>query len=191
MVSGLILPPSLNGQYWHLFNQNLKYTVEILPPHKMKNLKISTYLFYNRLMGFASRKFLFYPVDYRASRTIFQYSRLPTEDRKQASDLINPGFEIVWSYKSVAQRLKFELRDKKSPALDGAKVLITRGLYVYLLVEYYQGKHIRTVLPYHQQSSSFFLSFFNFLVKLFRIVDLSLIDFLNQHTRDYTGLVGL
>jgi len=39
-------------------------------------------------------------------------------------DRQNQGFEVVWSYKSVAQRLKFELRDKKSPALDGAKVLI-------------------------------------------------------------------
>jgi len=56
----------------------------------MKNLKNSTYPIYNRLIGFASRKFLLHPGNYRAIRTIFQYSRLPTEDGKQASDLRNP-----------------------------------------------------------------------------------------------------
>ena len=32
-----MLPPSLNGQYWHLFNQNLKYIVEIPPQQDEKS----------------------------------------------------------------------------------------------------------------------------------------------------------
>lgn len=53
-----MLPPSLNGQYWHLFNKKSEINHRNSPPHKMKILKISTYsiFIYTRLKTFASRK---------------------------------------------------------------------------------------------------------------------------------------
>ncbi len=77
--------------------------------------------------------------------------------RRQISDLRNPAlvfrftlFKVVWDLKlglftkltfcKKAQKLKFELRDKKSPDLDGAKELILKGLCVFLLIEYNQSK---------------------------------------------------